>query len=235
MSEPADSGSPVVPSVSDPAGTSQAPDAPAATTDERAVVSALAAHGVVRRYPRNAVIITEGDSSDCLYVIVSGRVKVYLADEAGREVILNLHGPGEYIGEMSLAGGVRTASVMTLEPCELSAVSQQAFRRFIASDPDATFHLIRKLIERLKTASDSVRSLALLDVYGRVARLLLDLADEHDGELVVREPMTQQEIGNRAGCSREMVSRIFSDLSSGGYIRFEGRRIHLCRTLPKRW
>jgi len=203
--------------------------------DDRALTEALAAHGVVRRFPRNAVIITEGDTSDSLYVIITGRVKVYLSDEAGREVVLNVHGPGEYIGEMSLAEGMRTASVMALEACDLSVVSQKAFREFIAQKPDAAYHLVRKLIRRLKTASDSVRNLALLDVYGRVARLLLDLAVETDAGLVVPEPMTQQDIGNRVGCSREMVSRIFTDLVAGGYIRFEGKRIHLLRTLPKNW
>ncbi|MFO0520815.1 MAG: cyclic nucleotide-binding domain-containing protein, partial [bacterium] len=98
----------------------------------RALTEALAAHGVVRRFPRNAVIITEGDTSDSLYVIITGRVKVYLADETGREVVLNVHGPGEYIGEMSLTEGTRTASVMALETCELSIVSQSVFRQFIA-------------------------------------------------------------------------------------------------------
>jgi CRP/FNR family cyclic AMP-dependent transcriptional regulator len=203
--------------------------------DGRALTDALAAHGVVRRFPRNAVIITEGDTSDSLYVIITGRVKVYLADETGREVVLNVHGPGEYIGEMSLTEGTRTASVIALETCELSIVSQSAFRQFIAQNPDATYHLIRKLIHRLKVASNGVRNLALLDVYGRVARLLIDLAVDRDGSMVVPEPLTQQEIGNRVGCAREMVSRIFSDLTAGGYIRFEGRHIHILRTLPKDW
>lgn len=146
-----------------------------------------------------------------------------------------MHGPGEYIGGMSLTEGARTASVMALETCELSIVSQSAFRQFIAQNPDAIYHLIRKLIHRLKVASDGVRNLALLDVYGRVARLLIDLAVDRDGSTVVPEPLTQQKIGNRVGCAREMVSRIFSDLTVGGYIRFEGRRIHILRTLPKDW
>ena len=206
---------------------------PAASMD--AVVKALAAHGLVRAYPKGAIIITEGDPSDSIYVILSGRVKVYLSDEQGREVVLDEHGPGNYVGEMSFDDLPRSASVMTLEPSTLSVVSGKAFRAFIAADPDATLHLIRNLIHRARVASSNIRSLALLDVYGRVARLLLDLAVDKDGRQVVEQPYTQQELAQRVGCSREMVSRIFKDLVAGRYIRLEGRKIHIERALPSRW
>lgn len=199
------------------------------------VVQALAAHGVVRKFPKNAVIITEGDPSDSLYVILSGRVKVYLSDAEGREVVLNEHGPGSYVGEMAFDDMPRSASVMTLEPSTFSVVSGKEFRSFVASNPDATMHLIRNLIRRARSASESIRSLALLDVYGRVARLLLDLAVDKDGRLVVEQPYTQQELAQRVGCSREMISRIFKDLVAGGYIRLDGRRIQIERALPTRW
>jgi CRP/FNR family cyclic AMP-dependent transcriptional regulator len=213
-----------------PNATPQLPNAP---MDE--VVRALAEHGIVRAYPKGAVIITEGDPSDSIYVIVSGRVKVYLSDEQGREVVLDEHGPGSYVGEMSFDDLPRSASVMTLESSTLSVVSGKAFRAFIASNPDATMHLLRNLIHRARVASSNIRSLALLDVYGRVARLLLDLAVEKDGGQVVEQPYTQQELAQRVGCSREMVSRIFKDLVGGRYIRLEGRRIHIERPLPSRW
>jgi CRP/FNR family cyclic AMP-dependent transcriptional regulator len=162
-------------------------------------------------------------------------VKVYLSDEQGREVVLDEHGPGHYVGEMSFDDLPRSASVMTLEPSTLSVVSGKAFRAFIASDPDATMHLIRNVIHRARVASSNIRSLALLDVYGRVARLLLDLAVEKDGALVVEQPYTQQELAQRVGCSREMVSRIFKDLVAGRYISLQGRKIHIERPLPSRW
>lgn len=200
-----------------------------------AVVRALASHGIVRAYPKGAVIITEGDPSDSIYVILSGRVKVYLSDEHGREVVVNEHGPGQYVGEIAFDDQPRSASVMTLEPSTFSVVSGKAFRSFIASDPDATLHLIRNLIRRVRTATENIRSLALLDVYGRVARLLLELAVECDGELVVERPYTQQQLAQRVGCSREMVSRIFKDLVSGGYVALDGRRIRIRRSLPSRW
>jgi CRP/FNR family transcriptional regulator, cyclic AMP receptor protein len=206
---------------------------PATNMDD--VVRTLASHGIVRAYPKGAVIITEGDPSDSLYVILSGRVKVYLSDDQGREVVLDEHGPGNYVGEMSFDDLPRSASVMTLEPCTLAVVSGKEFRAFIASHPDATMHLIRNLIHRARVASANIRSLALLDVYGRVARLLLDLAVEKDGRLVVEQPYTQQELAQRVGCSREMVSRIFKDLVSGGYIQLDGRKIRIERALPSHW
>ena len=199
------------------------------------IVRALAAHGVVRHYPKHAVIITEGDPSDSIYVILSGRVKVFLSDDDGREVVLDEHGPGTYVGEMALDEGPRSASVMTLEPCALAVVSGKAFREFVAAEPDARAHLIRNLIHRARVASENVRNLALLDVYGRVVRLLLELAVEKDGALVVEQPYTQQDLAQRAGCSREMVSRIFKDLVAGGYIKIDGRRIQIEKSLPKRW
>jgi CRP/FNR family transcriptional regulator, cyclic AMP receptor protein len=207
----------------------------AANDPMASVVQALASHGIVRSYPKHAVIITEGDPSDSLYVILSGRVKVYLGDSSGKEVVLDVHGPGSYVGEMAFDNQPRSASVMTLEPCTLSVVTQSRFREFLKREPEAVEHLIRNLIQRARTATQNVRSLALLDVYGRVARLLLELAEEQDGRLVVAQPLTQQDIAHRVGCSREMVSRLFKDLVAGGYLTVEGRRIFLKRALPNRW
>jgi CRP/FNR family cyclic AMP-dependent transcriptional regulator len=199
------------------------------------IAKVLADSGHIVRYPKGAVIITEGDPSDALYVIISGRVKVYLSDDNGREVVVAIYGPGDYIGELALDQGVRSASVATLEPCTLSYVTQQSFRDFLTSDPDAAFDLVVRLIGRLRWTTEEIRSLALMDVYGRVARLLLDLAVERDGQLVVEEPLTQQQIAERVACSREMISRVFKELTDGGYIRLENRCIQIQRRLPSRY
>ena len=199
------------------------------------VVQALATHGIVRNYPKNVVIITEGDPSDSLFVILSGSVKVYLSKDDGKEVILNVHRAGSYVGEMAFDNQPRSASVMTVEPSTFSVVTQERFREFLRQKPEAVEHLIRNLIQRARTATETVRSLALLDVYGRVARLLLSLAVEKDGQLTIAEPLTQQDIARRVGCSREMISRLFKDLTAGGYLTVERGRIFVNRTLPNRW
>lgn len=198
------------------------------------VLRTLAERGFVKTYPRHTILISEGDRSDALFIILDGKVKVFVGDAQGREVVLGVQGPGEYFGEMTLDAGPRSASVMTLEKCRLVIVPGDTLGRFVAEHPDFALHLIRTLIHRVRTLTDNVRSLALLDVYGRVARLLLELACERDGELVVAQRLTQLDIANRVGASREMVSRILKELVAGGYIRIERRVITINRRLPAR-
>lgn len=198
------------------------------------IADALAEVGHIVRYPKGAIVITEGDVSDSIFVVVSGRLKVYVSDANGREVVVAEYGPGDYVGELALDRGRRSASVATLEPSTLSCVTHNAFKHFLATRQDAALDLVLRLIGRVRASTQGVRSLALMDVYGRVARLLLDLAVKQDGHLVVTERLTQQQIAERVGCSREMVSRIFSDLQKGGYIRLVDRRIHIERRLPPR-
>ena len=198
-------------------------------------LEALAAHATAQTYPRNTTIINEGDRSDSIFITVSGRVKVFLHGEDGREVILNMHGPGEYFGEMVLDEGPRSASVMTVEPSRFLVISKTDFRKFLSAHPDFAMKLINRLMRRVRALTDNVGSLALLDVYGRVARLLLEMSTEQDGKHVVPERLTQKDIADRVGASREMVSRIFKDLVAGGYIQVDDRVITINRDLPPRW
>jgi CRP/FNR family cyclic AMP-dependent transcriptional regulator len=195
----------------------------------------FAKHAVTRSYPKNTVVVSEGDDTDSLFIIVSGRVKIYVSDEKGKEIVLNESGPGEYFGEMVLDEGPRSASVMTLEPTQFLVVPKVDFRGFVAGSPEFALHLICKLIKRVRALTNDVKSLALMDVYGRVARLLLDLAKERDGALVIENKPTQQEMASRIGASREMISRILSDLAKGGYIVAEGDRITIAKALPPAW
>lgn len=198
-------------------------------------LKALSERGTVRRYPRNAVIVSEGDRSDSLFIILSGKVKVFLADEEGKEVLLSTQGPGEYFGEMILDEGPRSASVMTLEPSQFSVVTTDQFKEFVSENPEFGVELVKSLIHRVRELTKTVGNLALLDVYGRVARLLLDLAVEEDGRQVITERLTQQDMASRVGCSREMISRILKDLRIGGYIKMEGERIIIAKTPPRAW
>ncbi len=195
----------------------------------------IASTGGVKRYPAHTVLINEGDVADTLFIILSGRVKVYAGNESGKEVSLNQHGPGEYVGELPLDGGVRSASVITLEPTTCALVTGANLREFIATHPDFALHLIRNLILRLRTLTDSVKSLALDDVYGRVVGLLQKLAVAEGAHRAVPQRLTQQEIADRVGASREMVSRIFKELSLGGYLSVQGGRIVLLKNPPAAW
>lgn len=206
---------------------------PAALDD--ALLREIASTGGVKRYPANAVLIHEGDRADTLFIILSGRVKVYASNEAGKEVILNHHGPGEYVGEAPLDGGLRSASVMTVEPTTCAVVTGATFRDFLAAHPDFALHLIRSLILRVRALTDNVKSLALEDVYGRVAALLRRLSVPEGEHRVVPDRLTQQDIAEHVGASREMISRIFKDLVKGGYMRVDAGRIVLLKALPAAW
>lgn len=199
-------------------------------------VAALTRGAPVRTFPKNAVVVNEGDETDSLYIILAGRVKVFLADESGRQITLGMQGAGECFGEMVLDGGPRSASVMTLEPSRFAVVSKEAFAGFLASNREFALRLIRHLIGRTRVLTTSVRSLALMDVYGRVARLLLELsAPDANGVRLIPQKLTQQEIADRVGASREMVSRILKDLVAGGYIGISGKVITINREPPKHW
>jgi len=196
----------------------------------------IARKGGVRSYPANAVLINEGDTSDTLFIVLSGRVKVYSNNADGKEIVITTHGPGEYVGELALDGGVRSASVMTLEPTTCSVVSGANLREFVAAHPDFASHLILKLIRSVRDATESVKSLALEDVYARVIRLLNDISDPAEGgQRRVRERLTQQDIADRIGASRDMIGKLMKDLVAGGYLAVEERTIAILKKLPTGW
>ena len=195
----------------------------------------IAALETVRTFPKNAIIVSEGDETDSLYVMLAGHARVYVANAEGREVQLNRIGPGEYFGEVTLDGGPRSASVMALEECRCGLIKRVEIEAFFEKNPRFALHLVRKLASRVRHLTEDVKSLALMDVYGRVARLLIELADVVDGRMVISEPLTQKDIASRVGCSREMISRIFSDLTEGAYIRKENGLLFILRKPPPRW
>jgi CRP/FNR family cyclic AMP-dependent transcriptional regulator len=202
---------------------------------DAAQLEEISRNGVVRDYRARTVLVTEGEQSESLYILLSGRARAYIGDASGREIILSDMGPGEYFGEISLDHGPRSASVMTLEPCRVVVVPLAGFAGFIERNPAFAHHFIHKLIAHVRVLTRNVRSLALMDAYGRVARLLLETAIKKDGEHYIPERLTQTEIASRVGCSREMVSRIFKDLVQGHYISIEPERIVINREPPARW
>jgi len=201
----------------------------------KALLDEVAKTATVRAFPKHAVIVTESDVTDTIYVMLAGKARVYVSDEKGREVMLNQLGPGEYFGEITLDGGPRSASVMALEECRCALIRRAELTAFIERSPGFALHAVKKLAHRVRELTENVRSLALMDVYGRVARLLLELAEEKNGQLVIDEPLTHKEIASRVGASREMISRIFSDLNDGGYLRKEEGRLVIARKPPPRW
>jgi CRP/FNR family cyclic AMP-dependent transcriptional regulator len=207
---------------------------PFAGLDER-TLRELSPNGAVRPYAKNAVVVSEGDVTDSLYVILSGRVKVFITDEQGKEVIISTVPAGDYFGELVLDGGPRAASIMALEPCRFYVIPQGDVAHLLEARPEFARDLIHKLIGKVRSLTNRVRDLAMKDVYARLARFLEENAVEADGRRALPERMTQSDIAARIGGSREMVSRILRDLAEGGYVSVESKVITLKRKLPASW
>lgn len=191
----------------------------------------LAARGIARSYRKGSVLIEEGSVGDNLYLILSGSLRAYSSDVRGREITYGVYGPGEYVGEMSLDGGPRSASVITEEGSRLVMVTRASLLTHISEHPEFAFELLTKVIRRARAATLSTKQLALNDVYGR----LKNLVDESTGD---GRPLalTHQGMAQRRGCSREMVSKLVKDLELGGYLRrVSAGQYERLKNLPARW
>jgi CRP/FNR family cyclic AMP-dependent transcriptional regulator len=201
----------------------------------REQVADLFGHATVRTYRSNTVVMQKGDQASALYVLLSGRVKVFSADDHGKEIVLNELGPGDYVGELALIeDSTRTASVITVATARFLVIPKASFQDFLISRPSVALHLIGALAGRVRKLTEEVERLALRDVYSRLADTLHVRAVEEDGRLIT-DSLTQRDLAALVGASREMVSRILKDLKSGGYISLDGKRVVIHRKLPERW
>jgi CRP-like cAMP-binding protein len=178
-----------------------------------------------RSYPKGSVILFQDDPGDSLFVLRAGRVKVVLIGEDGREVILGVLEPGAHFGELALIDDQpRSAHVIAMEDAQLLILRREDFRRRVEANPTVAWALLTELSRRLRRADQKIGGLVLLDVPGRIARLLLDLADE-TGSNAIEKPLTHQTIAQMIGASRETVSRAMKEFQDAGLITVERRRI----------
>ena len=218
------------------------------------VLRTLAMRGVVRSYLKKTILINEGDQGDSIFVLLKGSVKVFAMDPSGREITYGKIQAGDYFGEMSLDGGPRSASVMTLEPCTCAVLTRRDLSEHLAAEPQFSLDLVVQVIHRARAATEIARSMALLDVYGRLAAVLQENLDKshyqsHSGfktkagqpaepallQPHILEPITHQDIAGRIGASREAISRILKELERGGYLIMSTKRITLLKKLPERY
>ncbi len=184
-----------------------------------------------RSYPKNSVILFEDDPGDSLYVVVTGLVKVVLIGEDGREVILSVLKEGDFFGEMSLIDDQpRSAHVIAMEDSNLVVLRREDFQHRLREAPSISLGMLRALSRRLREADEKIGGLVLLDVNGRVAKLLLTMADENDGVHITRR-VTHHTIAQMVGSSRETVSRTMRDLAERGLIEVT-RKVITIRNRP---
>ena len=197
-----------------------------------AALASLERIAVEKQFPKESVIVSQEDRGDALFVVTCGKVKVVLYGKSGREVILSVFKPGDFFGEMSLLDNQpRSANVIAVETSTLLVLERAAFADHLAAHPNVAIAVLAEMSRRLRRADAIIGNLALLDVYGRVARFLRELA-KADGEvsagsLVIRQRPTQQEIASMIGTSRETVSRALSEFQRRGFVEVTGRRIIL--------
>ena len=187
-----------------------------------------------QRYPRGSIVFYEGDPGDFLMVVLTGKVKVVLLGKEGQEIILSLLGPRDFFGEMAiLESAPRSATVMTIEASEFLCLGQQNFTTLLQNHPPISMKILKHLSERLRQANDQIRSLAMFDIYGRIAQCLLRLGQTQgqrlDGKLVIIDRPSFQELSHMIGCSRETVSRAMKVLQEDGYLTVTRKDITITR------
>lgn len=198
----------------------------------------LADFGVQRSFRKGAIIVNEGETGDALYILIQGRVRVFNADTSGKEITLGTILAGDFFGEMSLDGGVRSATVEALEPCLCAVVTNAHVLAFIRDNSEFAIMLLQKTIVRARAATQAARDMALLDVYERLAQTLNHLAKvtaDDNSPKTINPLITHGELAAHVGASREMVSKLMKDLDRGGYINVDNRQITLLKKLPSRW
>jgi CRP/FNR family transcriptional regulator, cyclic AMP receptor protein len=195
----------------------------------------LSGVGTLRNIGKEAILIREGDAAGSLFLIKSGRFRVISEDDRGRQVVIDEHGPGGFVGELSLDGRPRSATVMATEPGQVIEVERDAAIQAMVDHPEVAWALVEELIFRTRKSTENLKSLALFDVYGRIVRLLGSLAAPEGTRQRIANVPTQVEIAKRVGASRDMVSLIMRDLTTGGYLTREGTQLFINRPLPQRW
>ena len=188
-----------------------------------------------RKFKKNTLLIHQGDDTGSLYILLDGEMRVYIEDDQGRELTVKILKPGDSFGELALLGDFpRTANVMTMTDCVVSAVSKSGYLTILQDHPQISLALIKSLAHMVRETTEELSCIALLDVYGRLTHVLEKYAVERDGQKQVPK-FTHREISNMIGSSREMVSKIMKELEKGDYISVSDEHYLLNRDLPSRW
>jgi CRP/FNR family transcriptional regulator, cyclic AMP receptor protein len=188
------------------------------------------------KYPKQAMIITEGDETSSLYIVLSGKVRVFSSDDKSKEVTLLIQEPGSYFGEIALLSDEpRSASVVSLEKTTCAVISKGDFINWLMNHPEVAVTLLGVLSEKIRHLTDKVRQMALSNVYERTVKALQELAVTEGDISVIHNRPTQQDLASMVGASREMVNKIMHELTKGGYVSIEDKALIIHKKLPASW
>jgi len=188
----------------------------------------------IRCYPKDAIIVTEGDRVDLFNIILAGKTQAFWRDEAGHQLKLGVDGPGGHIVDAALNGEPSFVSVIVVEDVRFASIPLAELRQLVLRHPQIGLVLLMEVVGRLRRLQQRTKILTMEDVYGRVVKLLLARAKETDDKLVA-EGLTHAEIGQKVAATREMVGRVLRDLARGGYVEVDRGRITILRKPPSRW
>jgi CRP/FNR family cyclic AMP-dependent transcriptional regulator len=196
----------------------------------------LAAKAKSAKFPKHATILTEGDETSSLYVILSGKVRVYSSDDKSKEVTLMIQEAGTHFGELALLSDEpRSATVETLEKTVCGIISKADFLNWLKQNPDVAIVLLGVLSEKIRFLTEKVKQMALSNVYERTIKVLYEMAKPEGDILVIHDKPTQQELATMVGASREMINKIMNELTKGEYIVIQDKTLRIERSLPKSW
>ncbi len=187
-------------------------------------------------FKKNSTVISQGDHSRSLFIITSGRMKIFANDEEGSQTIFTFLEAGSFFGELSLLDDApRSASVVAVEDSKVLNLSHQHFNNFLSNHPEICPALFKALTTRIRQMDDTICTLTSRDIYGRLVQTLYNAAKEQADGTLITQRLTHQDLAEMVGSSREMVSRIFKELKVGGYIEVEKKQIIIKKQLPNRW
>lgn len=199
-------------------------------------LNALALNARIVPFGKQATIITEGDETTSLYILLSGKVRVFTSYADGKEVTLLTQGAGSYFGELALlTNEPRSASVMTLEKSVCGIISKKEFIAWLTTHPEVAIDLLGVLSEKVKYLTEKIKQLALSNVYERTLSVLRDMAHQEGDFFIIDKKPTQQELADMVGASREMINKVMKELASAGYVEFDHKSMRIANQSPNAW
>lgn len=199
-------------------------------------LDALATKTKVVKFPKKAMIISEGDQSSSLYVILSGKVRVFGCNDKDKELTLMIQEAGSHFGELALLSNEpRSAAVEALEKTACGVIAKTDFIHWLKLYPDAAIALLGELTEKVRFLTEKVKQMALSNVYERTIKLLQDMAEKEGDTYIIHNRPTQNQLANMVGSSREMINKVMKELIKGGYIRIEDKILRIEHTPPSAW
>ncbi len=199
-------------------------------------LAALASRAKVIKFPKKGMIIAEGDQTSSLYIILSGKVRVFGSNDKDKEVTLLIQEVGSYFGELALLSDEpRSAAVEALEKTVCAAISKTDFIHWLKLNPDVAIALLSVLSEKIRFLTEKVKQMALSNVYERTIKILHDMAEKEGDIYVIHNRPTQQELATMVGSSREMVNKVLKELTKGGYVTLDDKSLRIENTPPASW